>query len=113
LLFALGEALWLLSLAALMLGCCLAVAFQCGILAATRYFDTRRTGTAFHEAIVGAGGLAAFPFGLLIQAGKARGWSEVDALRLPFWAVALGVLVAFGLQLWCVSRRVRARRLLT
>ncbi|MCY3024636.1 MAG: hypothetical protein NTW87_37160 [Planctomycetota bacterium] len=93
-------------------GLVLAMAFQKGIIAATGYFSSPRTGTTFHEAVIGTGGVASLFAGQFITRLKDSGLENEAALRAPFFLMAGAVLVALVLQLVLVSLRNGQRVLL-
>jgi MFS family permease len=106
------DSLAVLITASLLSGIVAAVAFQCCIIAATECFSTARAGTTFHEAVVGAGGLAPIPAGLLVQYLKQQNSETLTALRAPFFMLAALIALGLLLQLMLVSRRSSQRVLL-
>ena len=66
LIFAFSTELPLLLGAVMIHGFVLALAFQSGLLAAMHFFSSPRTGTTFHEAVVGAAGLSPLLGGVLV-----------------------------------------------
>ena len=99
--------------AMLLCGMVAALAFQTAILAATEYFRLPRTGTTFHEAMVGVGGLGALAAGTIVEQAKAAGAAPLAALRAPFIVLAVTVAAALLLQLILVTRCARDRVLLS
>lgn len=110
--FAYVQSLPVLMAATFIFGLVLAMSFQTGILAATTFFKSPRTGTTVHEAVIGSGNGAPILSGLLIQFGKNAGWEELDALRAPFIVFALLALVLFALQQGLITSQHAARVLL-
>ena len=92
-----------LLLCAAVLGIVLAVAFQACIFASTGFFHSARSGTTFHEAMVGVGQTYTLFAGVLIEQGKHAHWSSLDALRLPFIVLASLVTLAFCFQQGALS----------
>lgn len=110
--FAYSSSLAVLVPAVLLHGVVLAVAFQTGIFAATSYFSVPRTGTTFHEATVGAAGVAVLASGYVAAYLKQTGLDTLAALRAPFLVMTGLIAAALVLQLLLISARQRQRLLL-
>ena len=93
-------------------GLALAMTFQGGIVAATSCFSRSRTGTTFHESIVGLTGLFPLCAGQFIGSLKRSGVDELTALRMPYFCLAAGAIVVLLLQCGLISLRNHQRRLL-
>lgn len=111
--FAYSGSLALLVPAVILHGFVLAVAFQTGIFAATGFFAVARTGTTFHEAMVGVAGVAVLIAGHLVGYLKSTGLDPFAALRAPFLLMAGIIAAVLVLQLVLVSSRNRQRMLVT
>jgi MFS family permease len=111
--FAYSSSLALLVPAVILHGFVLAVAFQTGIFAATGFFSVARTGTTFHEAMVGVAGVAVLLAGHLVGYLKSTGLDPFAALRAPFLLMAGVIAAVLVLQLVLVSSRNRQRMLVS
>jgi hypothetical protein len=89
------------------------VAFQTGIFAATGFFSVARTGTTFHEAMVGVAGVAVLIAGHLVGYLKNTGLDPFAALRAPFLLMTGAIAAVLALQLVLVSSRNRQRMLVS
>ncbi|GMV79626.1 MAG: hypothetical protein AMXMBFR7_08100 [Planctomycetota bacterium] len=106
------ENLPLLLLLVVLVGFVLALAFQSGIVAATGFFASPRTGTTVHEAVVGLGTMAPLLAGVVVQWAKESGWETREALRAPFAVLALTALLIAVVQALLVSKQPERRALL-
>jgi MFS family permease len=102
----------LLVCAMVLCGVVAAIGFQTAIIAAVECFRFPRTGTSFHEAMVGLGGMGTFASGMVARHAKSAGLETVDALRAPFVALAVTAAVCLVLQLVLVTWRSHNRLLL-
>lgn len=110
--FAYGTHIWILTAAGIVLGLSAAVAFQAGIIAATDTFSRPRSGTTFHEAVIGIGGLSPLFAGLVVEYSKSNGVEALQALRAPFVLLAIVIGGGLLLQMGLVSLRSEKRVLL-
>jgi MFS family permease len=92
-------------------GIVLAMAFQTGIFAAIGYFSSARTGTTFHEAVIGAGGIAPLLAGVLVSHLKTQS-DLITALQAPFLYMAALIFGGLIVQIILTSFYSKNRMLL-
>jgi MFS family permease len=89
-----------------------AVCFQAGILAATGYFSRARTGTTFHEAVVGFSTMSPLPAGWIVASTSPLDSDPHFPLRAPLLAVAAFAVIGMLLQTILIGLCADARHLL-
>ncbi len=110
--FARSEWLPALALTEAATGFCLAMAFQCSMLAFTARSTIPRHGTTLLETTVGLAGLAPLAAGKFSELLKGTGVDTRDALRAPFYAATGLIGIVLLAQLLMVPAEKERRRLM-
>jgi MFS family permease len=89
-----------------------AIGFQAGLLASTGYFSRARTGTTFHEAVVGFAIMSPLPAGWIVATTEPLANDPHFPLRAPILAAAGVAVLGLVIQLILVGRNTSTRLLL-